>query len=147
MPLNAKYRFKSCHLSINRKKGGMPNYNFILKKVVDGHAAEAGWGKRVKISCKILRTCQRCKWEIERRKRWWSFFEACQVYGSPQQRSSKAVGEVGQDLGWEVRVWFSHSNKKSLLKRMQNSLEWLLFGSLPKFYSKTTKAILYNIML
>lgn len=25
LTLNAKYRFKSCHLSINRKKGGMPD--------------------------------------------------------------------------------------------------------------------------
>lgn len=83
--------------------------------------AEAGWGRGVKVSCKILRNCQRCKWEIERSKRWWTFFKTCQIHDIPQQRSSKAVGEIGQDLGWEVRVQFNHSNK-SLLKRMQNSL-------------------------
>lgn len=33
--------------------------------------AEDRWG-RVKIRFKILRTCHRHKWEIERRKRWWT---------------------------------------------------------------------------
>ena len=48
-------------------------------------------------------------WKEE--KKWQAFFEACQIYGSPKWRSTKAAGEKGQDLDWEVWVRVNHSNK------------------------------------
>lgn len=48
---------------------------------------------------------------LKGRKKGWAFFEACQIYGSPKWRSTKAAGEKGQDLDWEVRVRVNHSNK------------------------------------
>ena len=57
---------------------------------------------------KMLRICNRYKWETERRERW-AFFEACQFYGTLKWTSAKAVRGIGQDLGWEVRVRVNHS--------------------------------------
>lgn len=31
-PLNAEYRFKSCYLSLNRKKVGMPDYGISFRE-------------------------------------------------------------------------------------------------------------------
>lgn len=39
------------------------------------------------------------------------FLEACQLYGDPKWRSTKAAGEKGRDLGREVKVRVNHSNK------------------------------------